>query len=118
MFKVHGKEKMLLRDAFKGKISDTLLYRPKEAFSDATGSKSRPPYVILQEHADFLYTDADFRSHRYTFQLHNTPQNKEALWYRHLFQTHYAGHDKTLLPNYWKQAFSTTPAEDPSARTV
>lgn len=118
MFTEHGKEKMLLRDAFKGQISDTLLYRPKEAFSDATGSKSRPPYVILQEHADTLYTDAQFATLSAKYADHNPPPNKEALWYREIFTSHYPQSDKTLLPHFWKQAFAETPTEDPSARTV
>lgn len=118
MFKEHGKEKMLLRDAFKGKISDTLLYRPKEAFSDATGSKSRPPYLILQEHADTLYSDADFATISRKYKTHNPPPNKEALWYRDIFESHYPDQSSQLLPHYWQQAFATTPTEDPSARTV
>lgn len=118
MFKTHGTEKQLLRDAFKGLISDKLLYRPKEAFSDATGSKSRPPYKILQEYAETLYTDEQYTLLFRKYAHHNPPPNKEALWYRELFQEHYKGHDKTLLPHFWKQAFAETPTEDPSARTV
>lgn len=117
MFKEHGKEKQLLRDAFKGKISDELLYRPKEAFSDATGSKSRPPYMILQECADTLYTDEEFEE-RCKLYTHNSPPNKEALWYRDIFERYYMGSAETLLPRYWRQAFAETPNEDPSARTV
>ncbi len=118
MFKEHGKEKQLLRDAFKGHISDTLLYRPKEAFSDATGSKSRPPYVILQEYANTLYTDEEFISLSKKYETHNPPPNKEALWYRELFNKNYKGHDSTLLPHFWKQAFAQTSTEDPSAKTI
>ena len=116
MFKTHGGEKMILRDAFKGKISDVLLYRPKEAFSDATGVKSRPPYMILQEHAEKLYTDDEFKmkSSQYT---HLTPPNKEALWYRELFERHYKGHDN-IVPKFWKHAFADHSSEDPSARTI
>lgn len=118
MFKEHGKEKQLLRDAFKDKISDTLLYRPKEAFSDATGSKSRPPYTIIQEYADTLYTNKEFTQLQHKYQHHNPPSNKEALWFRELFEKDYKGSEKTLLPHYWKQAFALTPTEDPSARVI
>lgn len=115
MFKEHGKEKQLLRDAFKGYISDKLLYRPKEAFSDATGSKTRPPYMILQEYVETLYSDADFASLSEKYISHNKPLTKEALWYREIFELKYKGHAKTLLPHYWQHAFAKSVKEDPSA---
>ena len=117
MFREHGKEKMLLRDAFKGCISDVLLYRPKEAFSDATGSKSRPPYVILQEHADKLYTDEEFAAKSSGYK-HLPPKTKEALWYREIFEQWYPGQAETLLKRYWQHAFASSASEDPSARTI
>ena len=53
-------EKYLLRKAFDGELSDSLLWRRKEAFSDGVSGMKRSWFQIIQEHVDKLIPDEEF----------------------------------------------------------
>lgn len=115
---VYGKGKYLLRHAFEqdGFLPHSLLYREKAAFSDAVGH-SMVDY--LKEHAEALYTDADFEEKRQKYSF-ATPFTKESLMYRELFEKHYPGQAAMVkdfwMPNRtWKGCSEVT---DPSARVL
>lgn len=112
-----GIGKYLLRKAFDGMgiIPDEILWREKAAFSDAVGH-SMVDY--LKAHAEHLYSDKDLALavEKYPYA---SPFSKESLWYRDLFETHYAGHAK-LIPDYWmpNRTWPGCAVNDPSARVL
>ena len=108
-------EKMLLRDSFKNYLPDEILYRPKEAFSDAVSSKEISWYKTLCKHIDGIITDDELKdaSNKYPF---NTPQTKEALYYRNIFAKLYPNRDK-LIDHYWMPMWQGD-IKDPSATVL
>lgn len=110
-------EKMLLRDAFRegNRLPHSILYRGKEAFSDAISSKKRMWFRELQEHIDSCITDDEFEMDK-RFITTNPPKTKEALYYRKLFDEYYPnrGH---ILPHYWLPKWSGD-AQEPSATVL
>ena len=75
-------EKNILRAAFEGVLPDEILWRQKEQFSDGVGYGWIDG---LKAHADKHVSDAELGAavQRYP---HNTPQTKEAYFYRRLFE--------------------------------
>ncbi|XP_053375174.1 asparagine synthetase [glutamine-hydrolyzing]-like isoform X2 [Mercenaria mercenaria] len=112
----HGIEKHLLRSAFSGEglLPDEILWRPKEAFSDGVSSVTKSWYEVLQNHIDVQINDDELEDSAKTF-THNTPQSKEALYYRRIFEKFYPGLGK-WIPYFWMPRWSQT--LDPSARTL
>ena len=110
-------EKYLLRKSFESNklIPDDVLWRSKEGMSDGVSSTKKSWYTIIQEFADNTYSDDDFiqESRKYPF---NTPQTKEALYYREIFNKYYAGRENTI-PHYWLPRWSGDIIE-PSARVL
>lgn len=107
-------EKKLLRDAFVGWLPDEILYRPKEAFSDAVSSKEVSWYKSLQAKINEVTTDDDLLNHKYTF---NPPQTKEALYYRNIFNKYYFGRDH-VISKLWMPKWQTETLTDPSATVL
>jgi asparagine synthase (glutamine-hydrolysing) len=109
-------EKQLLRDAYKdsGILPSELLYRRKVAFSDGISTQERSWFEIIQEYVDILIPDCEFET-RCAKYSHNTPYDKESLYYREIFEKYYKGHGN-IIPYYWKHAFTTN--VDPSARLL
>jgi asparagine synthase (glutamine-hydrolysing) len=115
MYKKEQMEKQLLRDSFKGYLPDSLLYRSKEAFSDAvSGEVSWAGSLrnLAEEHVsdqDFdLYQNASIR-----------PLTKEAVYYRRIFDEYYPGRGE-IIPHYWMPKFQGDDANitDPSATVL
>jgi len=104
-------EKKLLRDSFKGYLPTDVLYRSKEAFSDAVSSKDINWYKSVGNKAESLITDDEFKTEEYE---HNQPMTKEALYYRRIFDKIYPGRDK-LIEYYWLPKFQKEIVHDPSA---
>ncbi|WP_017445751.1 asparagine synthase B [Gayadomonas joobiniege] len=75
-------EKNILREAFEGYLPKEVLWRQKEQFSDGVGYSW---IDSLKEHAAAQVSDDQLAnaSHRYP---HNTPDTKEAYYYRSLFE--------------------------------
>jgi asparagine synthase (glutamine-hydrolysing) len=109
-------EKILLRDSFNDNyLPDEILYRPKEAFSDAVSSKEISWYRSLCKYIDGFVTDDELKdaSNKYPF---NTPQTKEALYYRNIFSRLYPNRDK-LIAHYWMPMWQGD-IKDPSATVL
>jgi asparagine synthase (glutamine-hydrolysing) len=80
-----------------------VIWRPKEAFSDAVGFSWKD---AIEQHT------ADIKLDEYK---HLTPISKEAQWYREIFDSHFPNQEK-ILPHYWlPKKFETN---DPSARVL
>ena len=107
-------EKLLLRESFQEMLPEELLYRRKEAFSDGVSSMQRSWYEIIQEFTDKLYSNEEYEEKIKKYH-HNTPYDKESLYYRELFEKYYPYQEKTI-PYFWKQPFSKN--LDPSARLL
>ena len=106
-------EKKLLRDSFQDNyLPEEILYRRKEAFSDAVSSKEVSWYQTLCKHIDNIITDDEMKEAKNKY-LHNTPRTKEALYYRKIFDEFYGGRDK-LIDHYWMPMWQGD-ITDPSA---
>lgn len=94
-------EKYLLRKAFEHELPHSLIWRRKEAFSDAVSTTERPWYKIIQEFVEQIYSDEEFerKCNRYH---HNKPYDKESLYYREIFEKHFPNRSN-ILPYFWKQ---------------
>jgi asparagine synthase (glutamine-hydrolysing) len=98
-----GCEKWLLRTAFDGLyyIPQEILWRTKNAFSDATSvmtdAGSQWKEMLKAEAAKYV-TDSRFAS-RADIYPYQTPQTKEDMWYRDLFDS-YEYEEKTI-PYQW-----------------
>ena len=99
-----GIEKYILRKAFDTETGDgyeylprEILWRTKNAFSDATSVKSGwKDYLI--SYCDKQVTDSRFAM-RNELYPYCTPQTKEDMYYRELFDEH--GYDPTTIPYKW-----------------
>ncbi len=80
-------EKSVLRQAFTGVVPDPILWRQKEQFSDGVGYSWIDG---LKAHAEQIVSDDDFAGAARRFPL-NTPQTREAYWYRCLFEQNFPG---------------------------
>lgn len=84
----HGRiEKAMLREAFEGALPKEILWRQKEQFSDGVGYGWIDG---LKAHAGAYVSDAMFAHAALRFPI-NTPQTKEAYWYRELFEREFPG---------------------------
>ena len=94
-------EKYLLRKSFDGTglLPSDVLWRVKEGMSDGVSSQTRGWFEIIQEHAGKLVSDEEFETRAEKYSV-NTPESKESLWFRNLFNKHYPGND-SMIPYYW-----------------
>jgi asparagine synthase (glutamine-hydrolysing) len=118
-------EKAVLREAFKGYLPDSILWRQKEQFSDGVGYGWIDG---LKAHAEAHVTDAEFAAAEQRFPI-NPPQTKEAYFYRRIFEQQFPGDGcASTVPGgksiacsspaaiAWDAAFAN--AADPSGRAV
>ena len=109
-------EKKILRDAFYNEenplIPNDILYRTKNAFSDACGYDWIPS---LQKHCESLVTDEEFSS-RFDKYPHCTPPTKEAYYYRKTFDEFYPKQEH-ILKHYWLPNWIDNKGE-PSAKIL
>jgi asparagine synthase (glutamine-hydrolysing) len=110
-------EKKLLRDAFKGWLPDEILYRPKEAFSDAVSSKDVSWYRTLQGLITTKLGNVNLEEEAKKYP-HNPPKTIEALYYRQIFEKHYPGMACNLIPKYWMPKWQPDNVVDPSATVL
>ena len=92
-------EKFLLRNAFSNNdlLPDSILYRRKEAFSDAVSHIDRSLYKIIQEKVKEKYNMS------------------ETEYYKHLFNEYYPGREN-IVPYFWNHQYVVS--NDPSARAL
>jgi asparagine synthase (glutamine-hydrolysing) len=111
MYNYYECEKFLLRDAFRGLLPDSVLWRTKEAFSDGVSTETKSWYEIIQDHVATI-TIPDLEK-EYSF---NKPHSDETKWYRYLFESYY--HDcADVLPYYWLPKWVGN-ITNPSARVI
>lgn len=110
MYKIDNMEKKILRDSFKGFLPEEILYRSKEAFSDAVSSKDINWYKSIASLANTIISDDELINN--PFEI-NKPQTKEALYYRRIFSDFYPNRDN-IIPHYWLPKWSGE-IIDPSA---
>ncbi len=132
MFDNQKMEKYLLRKAFmpeegqEGLLSQELLWRRKEAFSDGVSSHSRSWFEIIKEFVDSKISDDEYeeRCNKFTYMHPSSersvqplvePYDKESLYYREIFERFYPGRGE-MIPYYWRHPFSKE--LDPSARLL
>eukprot|EP01123_Difflugia_compressa_P011587 TRINITY_DN4699_c1_g1_i1.p1 TRINITY_DN4699_c1_g1~~TRINITY_DN4699_c1_g1_i1.p1 ORF type:complete len:556 (+),score=100.02 TRINITY_DN4699_c1_g1_i1:74-1741(+) len=96
----NGTEKYLIRDAFRntGYIPEEILWRTKNALSDATSVKSSWKDK-LKAHVAKLVTDEQLVNSSERWK-HVTPDTKEDVYYRMIFDKYYAGFENTI-PYKW-----------------
>lgn len=109
-------EKWLLRTSFQGTnyLPNTVLWRPKEAFSDGVSQKKKSWYLIIQNMVDKLYSDDDYHRMKETY-THNPPTSKESLYYRIIFEKMF-GNISHVIPHMWLPQWCDT--LEPSARIL
>ena len=78
-------EKHILREAFRGYLSEGILGRQKEQFSDGVGYGW---IDALKERAESSVSDLDYANRQYRFPI-NTPATKEAYYIRSIFDRHF-----------------------------
>lgn len=102
-------EKYILRKSFEGNyLPDDILWRQKDAFSDAVGYNW---VTSIKEHANNEISDEEF-ANRDELYPHNTPDTKEAYYYRKIFEEYYPGR-ANLISEIWRPLWSDT--NEPSA---
>ncbi|OUS30789.1 asparagine synthase B [Thalassotalea sp. 42_200_T64] len=78
-------EKHVLRSAFEGYLPEEILWRQKEQFSDGVGYSW---IDSLKEHVAEQVSDQQLANAAFKFP-HNTPDTKEAYFYRTIFEQHF-----------------------------
>lgn len=106
-------EKQIIRDSFKGYLPDEILFRPKEAFSDACNTKEINWFRLLQSRLDKEISDEELINSPFEF---NKPQIKEALYYRRIFNEYYPNRDN-VITHYWLPTWNVD-IKDPSAEIL
>ena len=87
--KYKGIEKWWLRKAFEGYIPDEVLWRPKDAFSDAISSKQKRWYEMIQE---------SLPSSIFT----KNKNEIEKQYYIYIFTTFFNYNNLDVIPHYWQ----------------
>ncbi len=118
-------EKSILREAFRGRIPDEILWRQKEQFSDGVGYSW---IDSLREHAEVQVSDEQMENAAWRFPI-NPPATKEAYFYRTIFDQLFPGEAAAkLVPGgpsvacstptaiAWDESFANN--ADPSGRAV
>lgn len=110
-------EKYLLRKAFDklDLLPDEVLWRRKCAFSDGVSTQKKSWHHIIQDFVDLQISDDDFQASRDSY-AHCTPQLKESLYYRRIFEEKFASPAHDLIPHFWLPQW--TDVIDPSAREL
>lgn len=107
-------EKSMLRSAFDNidLIPESILWRPKEAFSDGMSRADKSWYEMAREEGERMISG---ESDATVYDI-NPPRTAEAKWYRRIFHTYYPPVTAELVPSMWMPRF--VEATDPSARTL
>jgi len=118
-------EKAILRASFEGYLPEEILWRQKEQFSDGVGYSWIDG---LKEHVEAQVSDQQLANAKFKFPV-NTPETKEAYFYRAIFEEHFPlASAAECVPGgksvacstpqalAWDEAFSQM--ADPSGRAV
>jgi asparagine synthase (glutamine-hydrolysing) len=133
----NGVEKSLLRDAFKNEtiiidgiekplLPNEILYRQKNAFSDAVSLKSKSWYTVIQEYFNSPLLKIDDNemnlSMNKPFLYQGEPFTLESRYYLEKFRSYFMRDNiinetkMKIIPHYWMPKW--VKSNDPSARTL
>ena len=98
-------EKHIIREAFDGYLPDDVLWRQKEQFSDGVGYNW---IDTLKEYVNDQVSDQDLANAKYKYPI-NTPDSKEAYFYRSIFEEHFPGDAAAKCVPHGKSVASSTP---------
>jgi len=103
-------EKYVLRKAFENNLSSEIIWRRKEAFSDAVGLNW---VEQLQHKLNLIVSDNEFNSNKDKYKVHT----KEAYYYKKIYNQYYQDDliQKPWMPN---QKWFPEHITDPSARVI
>ena len=104
--KVGGMEKKVLREAFQGCLPDDILWRQKDAFSDAVG------YSWVDEIKQ--YALKEWGSDVEEFNVVNKPTTPEEMVFRNIYWDTYGHKCDHVIKEIWRPKWTTV--QDPSAR--
>lgn len=117
-------EKWWLREAFAGTgiLPQEVLFRTKEAMSDAISSKQKSWYQMIQDWVEDKVTEGEMAGAAAKYP-YCTPTTKEAYYYRRVFCEVFGEHRQEIIPGYWQPMWSAdgkkvTDYIDPSARVL
>ncbi len=85
--KYKGIEKWWLRKAFEGYLPDEVLWRKKDAFSDAISSSKKRWYEIIQDSVIIPYINGDIAEKEY---------------YMKIFIEYFSENNINIIPHYWQ----------------
>jgi asparagine synthase (glutamine-hydrolysing) len=111
--KIDPCEKRVLREAFIGYLPEEILWRQKDAMSDAVGAQ----WVdTLRQKSHDIISDTAFMVTRAVCGEHNVPLTKEEVWYREIFWKFFGCRHDHLISEIWRPRW--TDVTDPSARLL
>ena len=98
-------EKHILRAGFDGYLPDDVLWRQKEQFSDGVGYSW---IDTLKEYVNEQVTDQELANAKFKYPI-NTPDSKEAYFYRRIFESHFPGDASANCVPHGKSVACSTP---------
>mgnify|MGYP001354513399 FL=1 len=98
-------EKHILRAGFDGYLPDEVLWRQKEQFSDGVGYSW---IDTLKEFVNEQVTDQELANAKFKYPI-NTPDSKEAYFYRSIFESHFPGDVSAKCVPHGKSVACSTP---------
>lgn len=104
--KMSTPEKKCLRELFEGYLPYDVLWRTKEAFSDAVGYDWVT--YIKNKHRDYPMIQCD----------HNCPTTGEESYYRDEYRKIFGSHNEDLISEIWRPRWTDDDLKDPSARFI
>lgn len=108
-------EKKIIRDSFVNYLPDEILYRSKEAFSDAVSNEQIiwadeiKKYAINLGIEEYILESNDIKI--------NKPMTIDAYLFRLIFYEYYPYRDN-IIPHYWMPRFQKEEILDPSAKIL
>ena len=111
-------DKYLLRKSFEhdNLIPSSVLWRPKEAFSDGVSKSDKSWHHTIHEYVNGIISDDLFENEKNQFK-YNTPELKESYYYRMIFEQYYKSYDN-VIPYFWLPKWCKGNIKDPSAREI
>ncbi|WP_372760875.1 asparagine synthase B [Pseudoalteromonas sp.] len=98
-------EKHILREGFTGYLPDEVLWRQKEQFSDGVGYSW---IDTLKEYVNEQVSDQALANAKFKYPI-NTPDSKEAYFYRSIFESHFPGDAPAQCVPHGKSVACSTP---------
>ncbi|ARF10875.1 asparagine synthase [Hokovirus HKV1] len=111
MFNDKNMEKKIIRDSFIKLLPEEILYRRKEAFSDAVSNTENNWINSIKIQASKKITMEKLLNNTY---IMNKPKTVDALYFRQIFDSIYPNRDN-VNPYYWLPKWQKTDVQDPSA---